>query len=603
MDAKHWEQVKSLFERAIALPASERRSFLDRACGNADPGLRREVEELLRGDRIAEADGRLSDPVLRWEDQTLKAASQTEYIGPYRVLKKLPPGGMGEIYLASDDKLKRKVIIKLLPSDAPPENVRRFEEEQRILAQLNHQNIIAIYGTATLEGDGRCYFVMEFVEGEDLKTYMRRVGRLPLSDVVAITRQVAAALDAAHARGIVHRDIKPANIMAMCDGEGWRVKVLDFGISVRQKSEGETTRDIRWGTGPRDYTEGVIGTPAYLSPEQAAGLRRDQIDGRADTYSLGVVVYELLTGRRPFYSKDPDVLLQQHIDKLPVPPSKADQSLVLPARLDSAVLRALEKKPADRFETAGAFAEALVECVVSSPHPLATSPTTSLTISPTTGLTTRKMLVLTATVLLVLCVMIAYQFLRARGDEGTATSVANPEPSSENAADKPIGETPDMLSMALFRVGRDGRRQQVNTDYTFRSGDGMRLSVTPLRDGYLYLIQAGSSGKVQILYPDRRIDRGNHQVNAGQRLEIPTAASQYYRFDNRTGNETLYLIHTSKKGNPALSEIEAALGRKGNQPAAAVLDKLNRLAESRENRASEVVVRLLKLQHTRMGED
>lgn len=615
MDANQWERVKSLFEQAIALPTAERSAFLDEACCDADPELRREVEELLRGDRLAEADGRLSTPVLHWpvqnrplphgEDTGSKAPSLPRRIGSYRILQKLSPGGMGEIYLASDDRLKRKVVIKLLPPDAPPENVKRFEEEQRILAHLNHPNIVAIYGTGSLEGDGRRYFVMEFVEGEDLKTYRQRVGSLPPADVVGLARQVAAALDAAHQRGVIHRDVKPANIMVAREDEAWRVKVLDFGIAVRQRSEGETTRDKRRQTGPRDYTAGIIGTWEYLSPEQAAGLRRDQIDGRADIYPLGVVIYELLTGRRPFYSNDPDILLQQHLDKLPVPPSRVNRNIRLPARLDSAVLRALEKMPADRFETAGAFAEALAASIRSSPR------------RPTSG----GLLIMTAALLLILGGIIGYQLPGTQPDAGqtqvidqgqvmpapTSTPIAAPPPgtSSESAPGKPLGEMSDPLPLTLFRIARDGERRQVNADYVFRSGDGLRLVVTPLREGYLYLIQAGSSGRVQILYPDRRISRGNHRVNAGQRLEIPSSASQYFGFDDRTGNETLYVIQAAKKGSPTLAGIEAASERGAIEPAAAasLLDALDHIAQRREDATSEVVVRRLRLQHARKGEN
>ena len=219
-------------------------------------------------------------------------------IGPYRILGKLGAGGMGEVSLAEDTRLGRRVGLKTLSHAAThdPEAKRRLLREARAAAALNHPNIASIYDI--VEADGRTHIVMEYVSGGTLSLRLRQ-GPLPIDQVVDIGIQLTDALEEAHSHGIVHRDLKPANVCVTPEG---KVKVLDFGLAKsRPLQASDATIDAPL-TGPSLTQMGqVIGTPGYMSPEQ---LRGQSVDHRTDIYSLGVVLYELSTGQRPFSDSD-----------------------------------------------------------------------------------------------------------------------------------------------------------------------------------------------------------------------------------------------------------------------------------------------------------
>ena len=215
-------------------------------------------------------------------------------LGHYRVVDKLGAGGMGEVYRATDSKLGRDVAIKVLPSEVAqnPERLARFEREARLLASLNHPNIAVIYGLE--ESEGQPFLVLELVEGEDLQERLRR-GPIPVPDALAIASQIAEALEEAHARGIVHRDLKPANVKLSLNG---KVKVLDFGLAKAYGAEVLPEELSQSPTQQQETAAGVIlGTAAYMSPEQARG---QPVDKRSDIWAFGVVLLEMLTGQRPF---------------------------------------------------------------------------------------------------------------------------------------------------------------------------------------------------------------------------------------------------------------------------------------------------------------
>ena len=262
-----------------------------------------------------------------------------EIVAHYRLIEKIGQGGMGEVYLAEDTRLERKVALKFLPQEltGDPEARQRFEREAKAVAALNHPNIVTIHEIG--EHQGRVYMAMEHATGRTLREViqgsLRRGKPLPLPTVVAIVSQVAAGLSAAHARGIVHRDIKPQNIMV---GDDLRVKILDFGLA---KLSGIST-----------LTKGtmVLGTMHYLSPEQARGK---QADGRSDLWALGVVLYEMLCGRLPFAGESPQAILYSVIKSAPLPLDKFRPGL--PSRLLDCVQRLLAKDPGQRYQDSGAF--------------------------------------------------------------------------------------------------------------------------------------------------------------------------------------------------------------------------------------------------------
>jgi len=250
----------------------------------------------------------------------------------YRLKEKIGSGGMAEVYLADDLLLGREVAVKVLHAQfaADPAFIQRFRHEAQAAANLNHPNIVNIYDWGN-EGD-QYYIVMEYVEGRDLKEILRSEGRLLPERAAEIAAEVCAALQFAHRGNLVHRDIKPHNIFITELGQ---VKVMDFGIAREGNGGGITQTGM------------VMGTPQYISPEQAQGLA---VDGRSDIYSLGVVLYEMLTGQLPFDDPNPVTVTYKQVREDPMPPSVIDPEI--PATLEAIVMKAMSKNPANRFQNA-----------------------------------------------------------------------------------------------------------------------------------------------------------------------------------------------------------------------------------------------------------
>jgi eukaryotic-like serine/threonine-protein kinase len=255
----------------------------------------------------------------------------TLFDGRYRVMRKLGAGGMADVYLAEDEELGRRVAIKILNDRHANDDqfVERFRREAKNAAGLSHPNIVSIYDRG--EAEGTYYIAMEFLDGRSLKELLVARGPMPIADAIVYARQILNALRFAHKKGVVHRDIKPHN--AMIDGDG-RLKVTDFGIA-------------RAGASQMTEAGAIVGTAQYLSPEQARGAAVDQ---RSDLYSMGIVLYEMLTGRLPFTGDTPVEIAMRHLSDPPRPPSTIRPEI--PPDLDMIVLRALAKNPDDRFQTA-----------------------------------------------------------------------------------------------------------------------------------------------------------------------------------------------------------------------------------------------------------
>ncbi len=263
-------------------------------------------------------------------------------LGSYEVVAQIGAGGMGEVYQAHDTKLGRDVAIKLLPEvfAHDPERLARFQREARMLAALNHPNIAAIYG---LEEDAsRNYLVMELVPGKTLRERITPERPVPVEEALAIAKQVAEALEAAHEKSIIHRDLKPANVMVTDEG---RVKVLDFGLAKETHAANSSETTL---TSPGFTEVGVVmGTPAYMSPEQIMGRA---IDHRTDIFSLGTLLYELATGQHPFQGRSSAELTSAILRDTPRPVRELRAEL--PEELERVIQRCLEKSPADRFPSA-----------------------------------------------------------------------------------------------------------------------------------------------------------------------------------------------------------------------------------------------------------
>ena len=278
--------------------------------------------------------------------------------GSYEVLRVIGEGGMGKVYEARHTRLHTKrFAVKLLHHELArqPEVVTRFQREAEAASVLTHPNVVGVYDVNT-SADGRPYIVAELLQGEDLGSYLDRLGKLPSVEAVHIVRQVCHALGAAHSSGIVHRDVKPENVFLA--GPNATVKVLDFGISkVAETSDGLT----KTGT--------VMGTPDYMAPEQARG---DRVDSRADIYAVGAILYRALTGRKPFEGSDPMAILTAVLTQEPERPSTLEPRI--PLSLELIVQRTMAKMPNERFATMEALEQALTPFDAPDAHLPAVSP-------------------------------------------------------------------------------------------------------------------------------------------------------------------------------------------------------------------------------------
>ena len=286
----------------------------------------------------------------------------------YAVGELLGRGGMAEVYLATDRVLDRPVAVKVLGGWLAHDGtfVERFRREALASARISHPNLVAVFDTGS--EDGVHYIVMEHVRGETLADVLRRDGRLPPNRATRIATSVADALGVAHAAGIVHRDVKPANVMLTPDG---RTKLMDLGIARSMDGESITR------------TSSILGSAGYISPEQARG---DPVDSRSDIYSLGCVMYEMLTGRRPFEADDPLAVAYKHVHQAPIPPTSLEPSV--PPTLQAVTLRALEKDVAARFQTAADMKAVLDDRTAPLAPVTATTPPTpeamtTLPVAPT----------------------------------------------------------------------------------------------------------------------------------------------------------------------------------------------------------------------------
>lgn len=343
---ERWQRIKDLFHLALLRPAAERPEFLAHACED-DLSMRDEVASLISAHE--EDEGFLDAPAYQFAAEMLADEvphlQAGQRLGPFTILSALGAGGMGEVYLAQDQRLGRNVAVKLLaPKFARDEQrVLRFEQEARAASALNHPNVCVIHEIGRAE-DGRHYMAMEFIEGVTLRRRLAE-GALTLKEALDVAAQVAWALEAAHAAGIVHRDIKPENIMLRSDGY---VKVLDFGIAKFNAPPSPSLHQHEVSTVAQFHTAPgtQIGTVKYMSPEQ---LREQSIDARTDIWSLGVVLHEMVTGVTPFESETTNDTIAVILERQP---ARLDFfSSEIPEEFRQVIRKALSKRRGDRYRS------------------------------------------------------------------------------------------------------------------------------------------------------------------------------------------------------------------------------------------------------------
>jgi eukaryotic-like serine/threonine-protein kinase len=358
-DIERWHEVKRIAADALERPERERAAFLQQACTDAD--LRAQVEQLLNSCEQADAaEGFLSDPapvfaapLLAHVDEAHVGAAheapaelRAALAGRYTIERELGRGGMATVYLARDERHRRDVALKVVHPELTSVvgeslGARRFQREIEIAAQLNHPHILPLYDSGA--ASGHLYYIMPFVDGESLRARLARGGPLAINDAVRLLRDLARALAHAHRHGVVHRDIKPENILLNRDGDAL---VADFGVAkalaAAVNSNQQNARETLSATGL------VIGTPAYMAPEQALGDA--ETDHRADLYALGLVAYEVLAGATPFSGRSVRELAAAHLTEAPKPIEVLRPDV--PSALGSLVMQLLAKAPAERPQDA-----------------------------------------------------------------------------------------------------------------------------------------------------------------------------------------------------------------------------------------------------------
>lgn len=344
MNVQRWQQITNIFEAALEREPAERSAFIAERCAS-DEELRREVEAMLSSHD--QASQFIEEPAIAVAAQLHPDADGASLAGKlishYKVLSLVGSGGMGEVYLAEDTRLGRRVALKLLPEDLANDEQRvgRLQQEARAASNLNHPNILTIHEIGQV--DSRHFIATEFIDGDTLRARLSKE-RMDLAVVLQIATDIASALAAAHAAGIIHRDIKPDNVMIRRDRI---VKVLDFGLAKLTETHSRPI-DTEAPTKVLVNTEPgvVMGTANYMSPEQARGL---EVDARTDIWSLGAVLYEMVTGHVPFEGQTPTDVLSLILQKQP--PPIARYAPEVPEEMDRIITKSLVKDRDDRYQT------------------------------------------------------------------------------------------------------------------------------------------------------------------------------------------------------------------------------------------------------------
>ena len=571
---KSMQQLEDLFHEALGLEPPERAEFMSRA-RKSNPELAAAVESLIAAHE--QTDGLIDSPAFEAAAEMIADSQPAlltgQVVGHYQIIRPLGKGGMGEVYLASDAKLGRKVALKLLPAEftGHKERLRRFIQEAKTASSLNHPNIITIHEIG--EAEGVQFIATEFIDGQTLKQRMKHA-RMKLPEILDVSIQTANALQAAHAAGIVHRDIKPENIMLRPDGY---VKVLDFGLAkLTEKSHLSTPADSEIDTIAKAQTVPgtVLGTVKYMSPEQARGQVLDQ---RTDVFSLGIVLYEMAANRIPFAGATRMDTLVSILEKDPVP---LDQyAPEVPPEFQRIISKALRKDREERYQTIKdllidlkslkedlTFAQKLQR---SQPPQSRVGPAT--TPASTEAMTTdqqaavatdgqlpqkavsrnRRILAVAVGVIVLAALGIGGVILWRRG--ASTPVISNPAPALQRT----------MNYWITVQKYRDGKPYQepfrLRDDINFEKDYRIRLSINSPQSGRLYLLNEGPAGADQtptfnVLFPSETANNGSALLAENQQIQIPQQS--WFQFDEQQGTEKIWLVWAEKD----VPELEAIKG-------------------------------------------
>lgn len=567
------QQLEELFHEAAGLGPQERADLMARV-RDSNPELAAAVASLIAAHERPEGliDSPAYEAVADTIAKTKPALEAGQVVGHYQIVAPLGKGGMGEVYLASDTKLDRKVALKLLPAEFTnhKERLRRFIQEARAASSLNHPNIITIHEIGQA---GEAHFIAtEFIDGKTLKQRMTHE-RMKLQDILDVSIQVAGAMHAAHAAGIIHRDIKPDNIMLRPDGY---VKVLDFGLAkLTEKTSQSKAADLEIDTMVKAHTTpgAVMGTVNYMSPEQARG---QVLDERTDVFSFGIVLYEMAAGRAPFAAATDVDTLVSILQK--EPPALEDYASEVPAEFERIISKALRKDREERYQTFKdllidlkslkeefSFAQKLERAKVprsasagSTRHAVTDaneSPTTirNSAVAPSASKTTPHtslLLPLALIAVLVVGLAIAGVVLWRRGGSAPAQT-----------AQAPIAQR-ELSYWITVQKYRDGKPYQdpfrLRDDINFEKDYRIRLSITSPQSGRLYLLNEGPVGADQtptfnVLFPSETANNGSAQLSENQQIQIPQQS--WFQFDEQQGTEKIWIVW-SAKDVPAMEAVK-----------------------------------------------
>lgn len=554
---EHWQQALLLFESYLELDATDREMLLN-SLSSGDKELCMTLKDLISAHQTVETEKFLDAPP--WVYQPIDYTPHIligQTIGGYKLTQYIAQGGMGIVYLAEpEDKfLPGPYAIKLIRAGLGAREFKRFRNEVKILDELRHPNLIKLYKAGKM-GDGRPYLVMEFVKGLSLRDYLLTTGMMPLDQLVEVIRQAADGLHAAHShpQQIIHRDIKPENIVITDNGDKLSVKVLDFGIAT-----------VLNATDPNlSNTKGAIGTVRYMSPEQLGDVQRRELTPASDIYALALTAYELITGQPANDGQSQLEIIRKHLHEMPPLPSQ-----IAPARshplIDEVLMKALNKKPEDRFDTAPEFAEALEKAYIKSLISEEPAHNTTGQINPAVSAYTqsqfasgkiRNVLILAALVI-VITSFIGYRYL-----------MLVPQNPTEDL--NPVESVISKLTLkyflemrynqALFPGDKPFSIQPENTTLILNQGDEIRFHISSPQNGYFYLLNehrenADAPGHLYILYPYSITNaEPSAAVRANEELIFPDDDGIWgLKFDNAQGIEVYWLVWSLDK----IPEIEA----------------------------------------------
>lgn len=560
MTPERWHQISRIFKSAILLDNEARAAYVDSQCGR-DESLRVEVEKLIDSHGKANADSFMEGvaaeaaaPLLTSDEARPEILNKGQPFGSYIILDSLGSGGMGEVYLARDTRLDRTVALKVLSPDISQDERRmqRFRQEAKVASSLNQPNILTVFEFG--EVDGLIFLATEFIDGETLRDHLHGK-RLGPREIVDISIQVLAALDAAHEARIVHRDIKPENVMLRRrDGV---VKVLDFGlakVTENRYTTAEAVTEFRTAPGV------IMGTINYMSPEQA---QASEIDERTDIWSTGVIMYEMVTGKMPFRGSTTSHTIVQIIEKDPVPPAKLVKA---PVELERIVMKAIAKKPSERYQTAKdmlADLRSFQKRVEMDAEFKQTSPLITQTQDDVGRQKKRVLVFAVIGMLLVTAAIFAVNMWRSAPKAGN--------PSVTTPAVSPVERTLTYwITVQKFKNEKPYQDPfTLAGEINFEAGYRIRVNVRSPQQGYLYILNEGpASGapEYNIVFPTPTANKGSSLLPADQMIQIPEKT--WLKFDTQQGVEKLWLVFSEN----ALPELDSLKQFAGTQTRGLITD-------------------------------